>query len=244
MIGYVTVGSNDLEKARDFYDESDAGHRRLADHGVRRQFHDVRDGHGQARLCGVQAARRQCGDRRQRQHGLDRLRQPGQGRCALCQGDGAGRHLRRPAGRSRRGRRPQPSTAPISATSTATSSPLSASARRSQPECRRPSCSTAAAERSRPIREIADKVAAALAKAGVDGRSRAGRGRRLRGALQGDRRARRRAADRRRRRRDDQRRRLGAGRHRDHARHPAAWERSTISRATSAFPPISTRRRS
>ena len=61
-----------------------------------------------------------------------------------------------------------PSTAPISATSTATSSPLSASARRSQPECRRPSCSIAAAERSRRTREIADKVAAALGKAGVE----------------------------------------------------------------------------
>ena len=45
MIGYVTVGSNDLEKARGFYDQLMPTIGAGADHGVRRQFHDVRHGH-------------------------------------------------------------------------------------------------------------------------------------------------------------------------------------------------------
>ena len=63
----------------------------------------------------------------------------------------------------------RPSTAPISATSTATSSPLSASARRKlSAECRRPFCSTAAAARSRRTPTSPTRSQRRSPKRGVD----------------------------------------------------------------------------
>ena len=84
------------------------------------------------------------------------------------------------------------------------------------------SCSTAAAARVAADPNIADKVAQALKHAGIDAEIELIEGGDCAVRCRGDCRARRPAADRRRRRRDDQRGRLGAGRHRDQARHPAA----------------------
>ena len=76
MIGYVTLGSNDLDRARDFYDELMPVDRRRADHGVRRQWFTMYGtGMGKPGLA-VSKPYNGSRDRRQRQYGRDRRRQP------------------------------------------------------------------------------------------------------------------------------------------------------------------------
>ena len=121
MIGYVTSGATTSKRRAAFYDAlmPVIGAGRIMEFGD--NFTMYGTGMGKPGPRRLQALRRQFGDRRQRQYGLDRCRQPRPGRRALRQGDGAWRQVRRPARRARRGRRRRPFTAPISATSTATS---------------------------------------------------------------------------------------------------------------------------
>ena len=107
MIGYVTMGTNDLVRAAKFYDALFARARRQTHAGVR-ALHLVVGRSGRSRHRCHQAARRQSGDARQRRDGGARRRfaREGEGRLrpsheARCERRGrarayAGEHSTRP----------------------------------------------------------------------------------------------------------------------------------------------------
>ena len=138
MIGYVTVGSNDLEKARNFYDNlmPTIGASRIMEFGDNFTMYGTGVGKpgfavckphdGQAATAGNGNMASIACDSRDK---VDALHAKAMALGGTCEGP--------PESVATRDRKP--STAPISATSTATSSPHSASGRPAK-GCAFPSC--------------------------------------------------------------------------------------------------------
>ena len=220
MIGYVTVGSNDLEKARGFYDAlmPAIGASRIMEFGDNFTMYGTGMGKpgfavckphdGNAATAGNgNMASIACDSRAK----VDALYAKAMALGGSCEGAAGGSRrggragvLRRLFPRPRRQQARRFLHRPCAAS-------LSGDAGSAQPRWR--------SGRGGYGNRRQGRGGAGQGRRGWS--SRACRGRRLRGSLQGDCGAWRPVADRRRRRRDDQRRRLGAGWHRHHPRHPA-----------------------
>ena len=148
MIGYVTVGSNDLEQGAQFLRNLMAiGASRIMEFGDNFTMYGTGMGKpgfavckphdGNAATAGNGKWRRSPATAEPRSTRYTRRRWSWAANAKARRASAAKRAIRL-------------STVPISVTSTGTSSPPSASARRNPPECPRPSSSTAAAARSRP----------------------------------------------------------------------------------------------